>query len=39
VGQLELTRSEFKFSEIEKAYETFGKAQEHGALKVLIEME
>lgn len=28
----------FKFSEIEKAYETFGAAAKHGALKVLIEM-
>ncbi|KAK1757093.1 chaperonin 10-like protein [Echria macrotheca] len=35
----QLITHKFKFSEIEKAYETFGKAQEHGALKVLIEMD
>ncbi|KAH7152706.1 chaperonin 10-like protein [Dactylonectria macrodidyma] len=29
----------FKFSEMEKAYETFGKASEHGALKVVIEVD
>jgi alcohol dehydrogenase len=29
----------FKFSEMEKAYDTFGAAADHGALKVLIEMD
>jgi alcohol dehydrogenase len=29
---------EFKFSDMEKAYETFGAAAQHDALKVLIEM-
>lgn len=29
----------FKFSEIEKAYEIFGKAAQHQCLKVIIDME
>ncbi|KAM7212906.1 GroES (chaperonin 10)-like protein [Rhypophila decipiens] len=33
-----LITHKFKFQEIEKAYETFTAAQEHGTLKVLIEM-
>lgn len=31
--------AEFKFEEIEKAYETFGNAAKHECLKVLIEMD
>ncbi|KAK0611682.1 alcohol dehydrogenase GroES domain-containing protein [Immersiella caudata] len=34
----QLITHKFTFSEIEKAYETFGAAQQHGALKVLVEM-
>ncbi|KAK2668058.1 Polyketide synthase, enoylreductase domain [Fusarium oxysporum f. sp. vasinfectum] len=29
----------FKFSDMEKAYETFGKAAQHGALKVVIDVD
>jgi alcohol dehydrogenase len=29
----------FKLSEIEKAYETFGEASKHGALKVIIDVD
>lgn len=35
----QLITHNFKFSEMEKAYETFGKAAEHGALKVVIEVD
>ncbi|KAH7141447.1 chaperonin 10-like protein [Dactylonectria estremocensis] len=35
----QLITHRFKFSEMEKAYETFGKASEHGALKVVIEVD
>ncbi|KKA28516.1 hypothetical protein TD95_002892 [Thielaviopsis punctulata] len=41
-GQLDakkLITHRFKASEMEKAYETFGNAAQHGALKVLIDME
>ncbi|KAK0649081.1 alcohol dehydrogenase GroES domain-containing protein [Cercophora newfieldiana] len=34
----QLITHKFKFDEIEKAYETFGAAQQHGALKVLVEL-
>ncbi|KAK5654303.1 hypothetical protein OQA88_7481 [Cercophora sp. LCS_1] len=34
----QLITHKFKFGEIEKAYETFGAAQKHEALKVLVEM-
>lgn len=29
----------FKLSEMDKAYETFGDASKHGALKVVIDVE
>lgn len=29
----------FNFSEMEKAYDVFGEAPKHGALKLLIDME
>ncbi|KAH6874198.1 chaperonin 10-like protein [Thelonectria olida] len=35
----QLITHRFKFSEMEKAYETFGKAAEHGALKVVIDLD
>ncbi|KAF7557840.1 hypothetical protein G7Z17_g356 [Cylindrodendrum hubeiense] len=35
----QLITHHFKFSEMEKAYETFGKASEHGALKVVIDVD
>ncbi len=35
----ELITHTFKFSEMEKAYETFGEAAKHSALKVLVEMD
>ncbi|KAH8685148.1 chaperonin 10-like protein [Ilyonectria robusta] len=35
----QLITHNFKFSEMEKAYQTFGKAAEHGALKVVIEVD
>ncbi|EPE08031.1 alcohol dehydrogenase domain protein [Ophiostoma piceae UAMH 11346] len=35
----QLITHKFKFSEMEKAYDTFGAAAKHSALKVLIEME
>ncbi|KAJ9155668.1 GroES-like protein [Pleurostoma richardsiae] len=34
-----LITHKFKFSDMEKAYETFGAAAKHDALKVLVEME
>ncbi|EON99669.1 putative alcohol dehydrogenase domain protein [Phaeoacremonium minimum UCRPA7] len=41
-GKLDPTKlitHKFKFSEMEKAYETFGAAAQHDALKVVVEME
>lgn len=35
----QLITHHFKFSEMEKAYQTFGKAAEHGALKVVIDLD
>ena len=34
-----LITHKFKFSEMERAYDTFGAASKHSALKVLVEME
>jgi alcohol dehydrogenase len=34
----EPVRSDFKFSEMEEAYKTFGKAAEHGVLNVVIDL-
>jgi len=34
----QLITHKFKFEDVEKAYETFSAAQQHGALKVLLEM-
>lgn len=31
--------SDVKLSEIEKAYETFGEAAKHGALKIVIDAD
>ncbi|KAG5665016.1 hypothetical protein KAF25_008750 [Fusarium avenaceum] len=35
----QLITHRFKLSEIEKAYETFGEASKHGALKVIIDVD
>ncbi|KAF4443184.1 alcohol dehydrogenase [Fusarium austroafricanum] len=35
----QMITNNFKLSEIEKAYETFGEAPKHGALKVIIEAD
>ncbi|KAK7429135.1 hypothetical protein QQZ08_004350 [Neonectria magnoliae] len=35
----QLITHNFKFSEMEKAYQTFGEASKHGALKVLIDVD
>lgn len=31
--------ADFKLNEMEKAYETFGAAAQHGALKVVIDVD
>lgn len=37
---IQLTKdADFKLNEMEKAYETFGAAAQHGALKVVIDVD